>query len=192
MIEKTDRSPENLLVTDEDEILTEQEPVRFVLSLKEGGERLDKILARRLSRYSRSRIQKWIADGHVTVDGKPAVARQNMVGDETVMVWPQQAEEELAFTPEPVDFPVVFEDKALVVVDKPAGLVVHPAAGNWSKTLLNGILHRFPGHGMSGGNILRWCGEKRRHRVRSTSLLGDIRETGCGWLSCRPRPASRP
>lgn len=146
MFEKTERSPENTMVADEDEILTEQEPVRFVLSLKEGGERLDKILAGRLSQYSRSRIQKWIADGHVTVNGKPATARQNMVGDETVVVWPQQAEEELAFAPEPVDFPVVFEDKTLIVVDKPAGLVVHPAAGNWSKTLLNGILHRFPGN----------------------------------------------
>ena len=146
MFEKTDRSPENMPVADEDEILTEQEPVRFVLSLGEGGERLDKILARRLPQYSRSRIQRWIADGHVTVDGRPAQVRQNMVGDETIAVWPQQAEEELAFKPEPVDFPVVFEDGTLVVVDKPAGLVVHPAAGNWSRTLLNGILHRFPGN----------------------------------------------
>lgn len=146
MFEKTERSPENTMIVDENEILTEQEALRFVLSLKEGGERLDKILAGRLSQYSRSRIQRWIADGHVTVNGKPATAKQNMVGDETVVVWPQQAEEELAFSAEPVDFPVVFEDKALIVVDKPAGLVVHPAAGNWSKTLLNGILHRFAGN----------------------------------------------
>ena len=67
-----------------------------------------------------------------------------MVGDEEIVVFPQLAEEELAFAPEPVEFPVVFEDDDMVVVNKPAGLVVHPAAGNWSKTLLNGLLFRYP------------------------------------------------
>ena len=107
MTEKPDSSYINRTETDEAEILTEQEPVRFVLSLEEGGKRLDKIVARRLEQYSRSRIQRWIEKGHVTVNGKPAQAKQTMVGDEEIVVFPQLAEEELAFAPEPVEFPVV-------------------------------------------------------------------------------------
>ena len=142
--EKSTISPTNRFETDEEEILTEQEPVRFVLSRKEGGERLDKILAAHLSQYSRSRIQRWIEEGYVTVDGKPAQGKKTVVGDEEIIVFPQLAEEELAFVPEPVSFPIVFEDDDILVVDKPAGLVVHPAAGNWSGTLLNGLLHHLP------------------------------------------------
>ena len=130
--------------SDEEEILTEQEPIRFVLSLKDGGQRLDKLVAGRLSQYSRSRLQRWIEDGHITVNGKKAQAKQTVIGDEEICVIPQLAEEDLAFTPEAVDFPVVFEDNAILVVNKPAGLVVHPAAGNWSGTLLNGLLYRDP------------------------------------------------
>lgn len=128
----------------EEEILTEQEPIRFVLSLKDGGQRLDKIVATRLSQYSRSRLQRWIEDGHITVNGKRSQAKQTMIGDEEICVIPQMADEELAFLPEAVEFPVVFEDNDILVVNKPAGLVVHPAAGNWSGTLLNGLLYRDP------------------------------------------------
>lgn len=130
--------------SDEEEILTEQEPIRFVLSLKDGGQRLDKLVAGRLSQYSRSRLQRWIEDGHITVNGEKAQAKQTVIGDEEICVIPQLAEEDLAFTPEAVDFPVVFEDNAILVVNKPASLVVHPAAGNWSGTLLNGLLYRDP------------------------------------------------
>ena len=142
--EKPTISQTSRLVTDEEEILTEQEPVRFVLSLKEGGERLDKIVARHLPNYSRSRIQRWIEQGYVTVDGKTAQGKQTVVGDEEIVVLPQLADEELAFVHEPVDFPILFEDDAILVINKPAGLVVHPAAGNWSGTLLNGLLHHLP------------------------------------------------
>lgn len=130
--------------SDEEEILTEQEPIRFVLSLKDGGQRLDKIVAVRLSQYSRSRLQRWIEEGHITVNGKKAQTKQIMIGDEEICIIPQLAEEDMAFSPEPVEFPVVFEDNDLLVVNKPAGLVVHPAAGNWSGTLLNGLLFRNP------------------------------------------------
>lgn len=111
--------------SDEEEILTEQEPIRFVLSLKDGGQRLDKLVAGRLSQYSRSRLQRWIEDGHITVNGEKAQAKQTVIGDEEICVIPQLAEEDLAFTPEAVDFPVVFEDNAILVVNKPASLVVH-------------------------------------------------------------------
>lgn len=102
---------------DEEEILTEQEPIRFVLSLKDGGQRLDKLVAAKLSQYSRSRLQRWIEDGYITVNGKKAQAKQMVIGDEEICVFPQLAEEDLAFTPEAVEFPVVFEDKDILVVN---------------------------------------------------------------------------
>ncbi len=144
MTEKPICSHTNHTEMDEEEILTEQAFIRFVLSPKESGERLDKIVAKRLTHYSRARIQRWIENGYVTVNGQLSQAKRTMIGDEEISVLPQQAEEELAFTPESVPFPVVFEDRDILIVDKPAGLVVHPAAGNWSQTLLNGLLYRYP------------------------------------------------
>lgn len=137
-------SDDRQVMVDDGDFLPEIEPVRFVLTLAEGGERLDKVVARHLPAYSRSRIQKWIEHGNVTVNGAAAKPKQVMAGVEEVVVIPQLSDEETAFTPEPVDFPVVYEDDALLVVDKPAGLVVHPAAGNWHGTLLNGLLYRLP------------------------------------------------
>ena len=78
------------------------------------------------------------------VDGKPAKVRSIMLGDEMVNIEPQAAEQENAFLPEPVSLDVVHEDASLIVINKPVGLVVHPAAGNWSGTMLNGLLHRWP------------------------------------------------
>jgi 23S rRNA pseudouridine1911/1915/1917 synthase len=123
------------------------EPIVLVLTSGFCGERLDKALSRLLPQYSRSRLQQWIESGDVTVDGKPAKGKATMLGDERICVTPQAAPEDNAFAPEPMDLPVVHEDAAIVVIDKPVGLVVHPAAGNWSGTLLNGLLHRYPALG---------------------------------------------
>lgn len=131
-------------VTDIEEMLPESEPIRFVLTMAESGDRLDKIVARHLPDYSRSRIQKWIEQGDVTVNGNVVKPKQTMVGFEEVVVVPRLSDEETSFTAEPVDFPVIYEDGHLLVVNKPAGLVVHPAAGNWHGTLLNGLLHYLP------------------------------------------------
>ena len=143
-ITQIDVSDDRQAIVDDEDFLPEMEPVRFVLTLAEGGERLDKVVARHLPAYSRSRIQKWIEQGNVTVNGAVAKPKQVMAGVEEVVVIPQLSDEETAFAPEPVDFPIVYEDDALLVVDKPAGLVVHPAAGNWHGTLLNGLLHHLP------------------------------------------------
>lgn len=119
-------------------------PITLKLSPEFCGVRLDKALSQLLPEYSRSRLQQWIDSGHVTVDGQPARGKTAMLGDETVLVEPQEAPEEQAFTPEPMQLAILHEDKAVIVIDKPAGLVVHPAAGNWSGTLLNGLLHHAP------------------------------------------------
>lgn len=119
-------------------------PISLKLDAHCQGVRLDKALSTLLPQYSRARLQQWIEDGLVTVDGKPAKTKATMLGDETVIVQPQPAESEHPFAPEPVPLEVVHEDSALVIIHKPVGLVVHPAAGNWSGTLLNGLLHRWP------------------------------------------------
>jgi 23S rRNA pseudouridine1911/1915/1917 synthase len=119
-------------------------PISLRLDADSLGVRLDKALSTLLPQYSRGRLQQWIEDGRVTVDGKPAKSKTTMLGDEIIVVHPQPAESEHAFVPEPVPLDVVHEDAVLVVIHKPVGLVVHPAAGNWSGTLLNGLLHRWP------------------------------------------------
>jgi 23S rRNA pseudouridine1911/1915/1917 synthase len=119
-------------------------PIELRLTPDACGERLDKVISRLVPQYSRSRLQQWIEAGHVTVDGQAARTKLTVLGDEHIVILPQAAPEEQAFKPEPMAFPIVHEDAAILVIDKPAGLVVHPAAGNWSGTLLNGLLHHFP------------------------------------------------
>jgi 23S rRNA pseudouridine1911/1915/1917 synthase len=127
-----------------DDSLSEIPIIELRLSPDACGERLDKVISKLVPQYSRSRLQQWIEAGYVTVDGQPGRTKATMLGDETVVIAPQVDPEELAFKPEPMSFPIIYEDDALLVVNKPAGLVVHPGAGNWSGTLLNGLLHHFP------------------------------------------------
>lgn len=108
------------------------------------ADRLDKVLAGLLPDHSRSRLQGWIEAGNVQVNGVPGKVRQTVGPGDEIAVWAQPAPEALAFAPEAIDFPVVEESADWIVVNKPAGLVVHPGAGNWSGTLLNGLLHRYP------------------------------------------------
>ncbi|MGN6319706.1 RluA family pseudouridine synthase [Trinickia sp.] len=108
------------------------------------GDRLDKVLAKVFPEFSRSRLQSWTEAGRVLLNGAPAKVRQAVPLGARIELTPDLLPEQLAFTPEPVPLEVVYEDETLLVIDKPAGLVVHPAAGNWSGTILNGLLHRYP------------------------------------------------
>jgi 23S rRNA pseudouridine1911/1915/1917 synthase len=107
------------------------------------GQRLDAALARLFPAHSRSRLQGWLKEGLIRLDGGAADARRKVWGGETVR---------LAVPPEPTfaeaaeDIPlsIVYEDAALIVIDKPAGLVVHPGNGNASGTLMNALLHHAP------------------------------------------------
>ncbi|KMY86490.1 Ribosomal large subunit pseudouridine synthase D [Candidatus Paraburkholderia calva] len=107
------------------------------------GERLDKVLAKVFPEFSRSRLQGWIEEGRVLVDGELTKVRQAVPLGVTISLVPDLLPKQLAFTPEPVPLDIVYEDDTLVVINKLAGMVVHPAAGNWSSTLLNGLLHRY-------------------------------------------------
>ncbi|UXY17129.1 23S rRNA pseudouridine(1911/1915/1917) synthase RluD [Chitiniphilus purpureus] len=108
------------------------------------GERLDAALAKLLPEYSRSRLAQWIRQNLVTVDGVTVDPKHKLWGGEQVTVQIQPLPEDAAFSAEPVALDVVYEDSALLVLNKPAGLVVHPGSGNWSGTVLNGLLHRYP------------------------------------------------
>jgi 23S rRNA pseudouridine1911/1915/1917 synthase len=111
---------------------------------RKGARRLDKWLAEQLPQFSRARLQDWIAQGVVQVDGVTGTVRQPVYADQMVRVTVLPLAEESAFVAEEMLLSIVFEDQSLLIIDKPAGLVVHPAAGNWSGTLLNGLLHYDP------------------------------------------------
>jgi 23S rRNA pseudouridine1911/1915/1917 synthase len=120
------------------------EPHILRVPAKTIADRLDKVLAGLLPEHSRGRLQGWIEAGFVQVNGRPGKVRQTVGPGDVLSVWEQPAPDALAFSPEPIEFSVVAESPAWIVVDKPAGLVTHPGAGNWTGTLLNGLLYRYP------------------------------------------------
>ncbi len=111
---------------------------------KLAGERLDAALAVLVPEFSRSRLSTWIKDGLVTVDGKPVRPKDKVWGGERISVQAQPDPEETAFTAENIPLDVVYADASILVLNKPAGLVVHPGSGNWTGTLLNGLLFAYP------------------------------------------------
>ena len=124
------------------------EPERraWQIDVEAHGQRVDKLLASSLSAFSRSHLQEVIAQGHVTLDGVvvASASRRVKAGQHLqVTLWPTA--QALAFRPQAMPLHIVYEDDHLLVLDKPAGLVVHPAAGNWSGTLLNGLLAHHAG-----------------------------------------------
>ncbi|MEO8154178.1 MAG: RluA family pseudouridine synthase [Rhizobacter sp.] len=112
-----------------------------IVSRELHGLRLDKALVTMAEEFSRSHLQSLIEQGHVSVDGVVAnTASRKVLAGQMIAVELVPTPESRAFRPETMVLQVVFEDEHLMVIDKPAGLVVHPAAGNWSGTLLNGVL----------------------------------------------------
>lgn len=109
-----------------------------------GGLRLDVALQRMLPNHSRSRLQAWIKSGLVTVDKNPSTSKTKVWGGEQVLVQVQAKPETQAYIAEDIPLNIVYEDEHILVVNKPAGMVVHPAAGNWSGTLLNALLFHEP------------------------------------------------
>jgi 23S rRNA pseudouridine1911/1915/1917 synthase len=113
----------------------------FTIGVQQHGERLDRALALLVPEFSRSYLQQLMESGAVLLNGRPAAKPSHKVkaGDSgTVELRPTPQSQ--AFRPEPMALDVLFQDEHLLVLNKPAGLVVHPAPGNWSGTLLNGLL----------------------------------------------------
>lgn len=107
------------------------------------GQRLDQIVASLCPEYSRSQIQKWIKAGNVRVDDKILKPKERLTGGEEITL-NAELEVQTEFEPEDIPLGIVYEDDAIMIINKPVGLVVHPAAGNWSGTLVNALLHHSP------------------------------------------------
>ena len=104
------------------------------------GLRLDQALAELCSEYSRSRLKNWLNSGHILVDGESKRPRDKVIGGELIAINPV-ADTSLDIKAEAIKLDIIYEDASILVVNKPAGLVVHPAAGNWDGTLQNALLH---------------------------------------------------
>jgi 23S rRNA pseudouridine1911/1915/1917 synthase len=122
------------------------EPVRLTVPEACSGRRLDQVLAELLPEHSRNRLQGWVRDGCVQVDGKPETEpKRKVMGGEVLLLAEPEDARLLPDQPEDIPLDVVYEDDTLLVINKPAGLVVHPGSGNWSGTLMNALLHHVPG-----------------------------------------------
>ncbi len=125
-----------------------QEPDIRRIPQAAAGQRLDRALAELFPEYSRTRLQDWLKAGHLQVEGMSPAPRTPVTGGESVLLDGSIAtapDPTLDAQPQQIDFRVVHADDAILVVDKPAGLVVHPAAGHRGGTLQNGLLHHDPG-----------------------------------------------
>jgi 23S rRNA pseudouridine1911/1915/1917 synthase len=118
--------------------------LRITIPAELAGFRLDQALARLLPDESRSRLAKLIEEGHVSVDGAQVAAKRKLKSGEAVEVRLAPRVEESAYRAEAIGLDVVHEDDDVLVVMKPAGLVVHPGSGNWAGTMLNALLHHTP------------------------------------------------
>jgi 23S rRNA pseudouridine1911/1915/1917 synthase len=120
-------------------------PHRLTIPASGAGARLDLTVAQLLPQHSRNRLKGWIEAGQVSVNGATVTSpRHKLRGGETVVVVVSADAPNAAFVAQPIALSIVYEDAALLVVDKPAGLVVHPGSGNRDGTLLNALVHHAP------------------------------------------------
>ena len=105
--------------------------------------RIDKVLAHHFSQFSRSHLQKWIEDGNVLVNGHPVKAKHKLTAGDQVVIEPE-APQKIDLTPEDIPLDIVYEDDDVIVVNKPQGMVVHPAPGHPNHTLVNALLYHSP------------------------------------------------
>lgn len=121
-----------------------REAQTFVVEEAAAGQRLDRWLASLPGAPSRSQVTAAIGEGLVTIDEHPAKAGHRLRAGERVVFRPRAREEPTAVTPEEIALDVLYEDEHVVAINKPAGMVVHPAVGNRKGTLVNAILHAYP------------------------------------------------
>lgn len=127
-------------------------PHAFTAQANDAGKRLDHFLQEKLPQYSRSRLQSWIKDGNILVDGLTAKVSHTLRGGEQVSIQPASLPP-LKAVPEDLPVEVLYEDDAVLAIDKPAGVVVHAGAGNHEGTLVNRLVHRFQSLSQVGGDL---------------------------------------
>ena len=114
------------------------------LIVEKASERLDQAMARTFPEYSRSRLQQWIKAGYVRINAQQVLDKRLKVrGGESVRVQAQM-QSEVSWIAQEIPLAIIYEDEDILVLNKPANLVVHPAAGNYDNTLVNGLLHYMP------------------------------------------------
>ena len=118
-----------------------EDPIIKQVTEQFAGQRLDAALASMFPEYSRSRLQQWIRDGRVLLDGSIVKPRTRLAGDEVLQLDIQLTDQGDNIKPQAMPLDIVFEDRDIIVLNKPAGLVVHPAAGHADGTLVNALLH---------------------------------------------------
>ncbi|MRI35364.1 23S rRNA pseudouridine(1911/1915/1917) synthase RluD [Endozoicomonas sp. OPT23] len=123
--------------------MSEQIEQQVVVPDEQGSKRLDQVAASCFPDFSRARLQEWIRNGDLLVDGNRKKPKDKLIGGETLKL-SVEVEDEKQWLPEDIPLDVVYEDDTILVINKPAGLVVHPAAGNYTGTLLNGLLFHYP------------------------------------------------
>jgi 23S rRNA pseudouridine1911/1915/1917 synthase len=122
----------------------EPAPLELTLPPACAGQRLDQALSRLVPQFSRSRLADWIRTRRVELDGCPALPKSKVRGGEKVRIAALPDPAATAALPEDIALDIVHEDAQILVLNKPAGLVVHPGSGNWSGTLLNALLQHAP------------------------------------------------
>jgi len=115
--------------------------LEFTVPLNLMGIRIDKGIAIILPKYSRGQIQKWLKNGSITIDDQPVLPKLKIWGGEKISIIVQDNVNKDKFQAEEMPLDIVYEDDEIMVVNKPPGLVMHPGNGNWTGTLLNGLLH---------------------------------------------------
>lgn len=131
-------------ILDPEEGSEEADPNRAVLSAEQAGMRLDQAIAQAFPDYSRSRLTAWLKEGKILVNGQAGIAqRTEVVGGEHIELL-AEPEAQTEAQPENIPLDVVYADEHIIVINKPAGLVVHPGAGNMTGTLMNALLFHFP------------------------------------------------
>ena len=124
--------------------MDEAEVFQGVVADEWAGERLDQVLAKLFPDYSRSRLQTWLKEGQILVNGEVKRAKDKVYGGEQIQLQVILSSENSSWEPENIPLNIVYEDEQLLVINKPAGMVVHPAAGNFNGTMLNALLHYAP------------------------------------------------
>lgn len=123
--------------------MNETEVFEGIVADEWSGERVDQALAKLFPDYSRSRLQTWLKNGQILIDGEVKRAKDKVLGGERIELKVVLASENV-WQAENIPLDIVYEDEHLLVINKPANMVVHPAAGNFNGTMLNALLHHAP------------------------------------------------
>ena len=150
-INTNDEDPDDLL-DDAGEEITQFEHYRFVADQGQGLLRIDKFLVNRMEGTSRNRIQAAAEGGSIFVNGVQVKSNYRVKPGEEVTIMLDYPRRELTIIPEDIPINVIYEDEELMVINKPAGLVVHPGHGNYSGTLVNALVYKYQNLELYGGN----------------------------------------